>query len=133
MSENWFRVISAIRSTDINPQLSGSTRERDEKLQNQFLFQFQFDRILDYAAEICNDLAGKRVVFNTSNGYAGSRPESTTEGDNIAMISGVTFPMVLRKVESDPLKYTIVGPACIHGLTYGSGTDVHDKFEIILV
>ncbi|KAI0875533.1 hypothetical protein GGS24DRAFT_499752 [Hypoxylon argillaceum] len=95
--ENWFRVMSTIKPTVLSHNLDIPMPQRHEKLRSHLLAQPQFRSILRYTAEVCNDLAGRRVLLTTSDGYAGSGPEGILEGDHIAMIAGVALPMILRK------------------------------------
>ncbi|KAI0108705.1 hypothetical protein GGR51DRAFT_124279 [Nemania sp. FL0031] len=131
--ENWFRVMSTIRPTVFDQELEISMHERHEHLRSHILTQPQFGTILRYTADVCNDLAGKRVLFTTTDGYAGSGPEAMMENDYIAVIAGVALPMILRPTKHNAALYSVVGPACIHGLMGSAGLSIHEMSEIVLV
>ncbi|KAJ8125161.1 hypothetical protein O1611_g8478 [Lasiodiplodia mahajangana] len=131
--ENWFRVMSTIRPTVFDRALNIPTHERHEHLRSHFLAQPQFGTVLRYTADVCNDLAGRRVLFTTSDGFAGSGPEGMLENDFIVVIAGVALPMILRRTRHNPALYSVVGPACIHGLMGSAGLSIHEMSEIVLV
>ncbi|KAI1130974.1 heterokaryon incompatibility protein-domain-containing protein [Nemania abortiva] len=132
--ENWFRVMSTVKLTVFDGDLSISMRERHEHLRTHLLSQPEFGSVLRYTADVCNDLAGRRVLFTTSDGYAGSGPEEMMEGDRVAVIAGVALPMILRETrDNTSWYYSVVGPACIHGLMGGAGLSIHEMTEIVLV
>jgi hypothetical protein len=132
--DNWYRVMSTIKETALSVGSRGSLQRRDEELRSHFLAQPQFWDVLTFTANICNYLAGRRNLFTTSEGYAGSGPEGMLEGDMIACIIGVPVPMVLRARKFDPTRYTVIGPAFIHGLMEAQRElTIPDCPEIVLV
>ena len=76
-----------------------------------------------YFIDCCGRLAGKRSLFFTSKRYAGTGPiavvgqERGHTGDVVALIAGVSAPLVLRSQGGD--EYRVVGPALIPGLMKG--------------
>lgn len=46
-----------------------------------------------------------------------------SEGDEIALVRGVPVPMLLRKATDGSGRYSVVGPAFVHGLMEGEGWD----------
>lgn len=70
--------------------------------------------------KIFEELAGKRNLFDTYNGYIGSGPPNMTEGDLVAYIAGVPVPMILREADV-PTTYRLLGPAFVVGLMEGEG------------
>jgi hypothetical protein len=55
-------------------------------------------------------------LFTTSDGYLGKGLKAIQEGDFVALIAGVHWPLIIRK-EGDI--YRSKGPAYIHGIMYG--------------
>ncbi|KAF5546566.1 amidase [Fusarium mexicanum] len=62
--------------------------------------------------DTCNRIAGRRGLLVSDNGFIGSGPISTKQGDTISLIEGVPVPMALRKIGED---YQVVGPVFIDG------------------
>ncbi|KAI0152473.1 heterokaryon incompatibility protein-domain-containing protein [Hypoxylon sp. NC0597] len=77
--------------------------------------------------QINNHLAGRRNLFITTNGFAGSGPDAMRPGDTVMLIAGIPVPMILRRVVSKHSEtsggkyYRIIGPAYIYGLMKGEG------------
>jgi len=70
---------------------------------------------LDYVIKCCNSLSGKRGLFFSDDGHMGSGPEDMAKGDVVAVLKGVAVPMILRKRDSEPERYHVLGPAfCLH-------------------
>ncbi|KAI0885988.1 heterokaryon incompatibility protein-domain-containing protein [Annulohypoxylon maeteangense] len=71
--------------------------------------------------KIYNHLAGRRNLFTTTNGLAGSGPEGMNPGDIVMLIAGIHVPMILRRVADDGSgtnsnpAYRIIGPAYVYG------------------
>ncbi|KAI1399529.1 heterokaryon incompatibility protein-domain-containing protein [Hypoxylon fuscum] len=88
---------------------------------------------------MCNHLAGRRNLFITTKGLAGSGPELMIPGDSVVLIAGVSVPMILRQVVSresrttESLKYRVIGAAYIDGLMGGEAFTTQDLEEIVLV
>jgi len=59
-----------------------------------------------------------RTFFTTENGYMGTGSELAQAGDQIALISGMRFPMIVRRNDGDGM-YGFVCPAYVHGLMDG--------------
>ncbi|KAL8866794.1 MAG: hypothetical protein Q9174_006080, partial [Haloplaca sp. 1 TL-2023] len=56
-------------------------------------------------------------LFSTREGYLGVSAEGLREGDQISVILGCDFPMILRPRNSD--QFEVVGPCFVHGLMLG--------------
>jgi hypothetical protein len=69
-----------------------------------------------YHKERCRAIAGKRKIFVTSKGHFGAGPISMEIGDQVALLSGLTMPLILR--EAAP-HYEVVGEAYVHGAMQG--------------
>ncbi len=71
-----------------------------------------------------------RTFFTTEKGYMGTGSDMTQAGDQVALISGMRFPMIIRR-NSDGT-YRLVCPAYVHGVMNGEkwpedeGTGVKD-------
>jgi hypothetical protein len=57
-----------------------------------------------------------RLVFATSSGHFGLGPQTTKDGDIVAILYGCQWPVVLRKIEA---YYKVIGLSYVHGLMYG--------------
>lgn len=60
-----------------------------------------------------------RRIFRTRSGLLGTGPRSIREGDEVWILAGANVPFVLRRVESDNNRHTLVGEAYVHGLMHG--------------
>ncbi|KAI1350605.1 hypothetical protein F5Y01DRAFT_285781 [Xylaria sp. FL0043] len=63
-----------------------------------------------------------RRFFTTQNGFFGIGPASIEENDIVAVVMGVSVPIVLREVEdlnSDLKNYIVVGECYVHGIMDG--------------
>ncbi|KAH7310612.1 heterokaryon incompatibility protein-domain-containing protein [Stachybotrys elegans] len=56
-------------------------------------------------------------LFATADGYVGVSAIGVREGDQVAIILGCDFPIVIRPRGSD--RYEVVGPCFVHGLMLG--------------
>lgn len=75
-------------------------------------------RATSYFIGRCNKLATEnRIVFITSDGHLGTGPEYTAPKDQVALISGVAMPLILRSNEDG--RHQIVGPSYIYGMMEG--------------
>ncbi|OTA63590.1 hypothetical protein K449DRAFT_421695 [Hypoxylon sp. EC38] len=99
----------------------------------------QGDVAKDMTIKICNHIAGRRNVFITTNGLAGSGPEAMSSGDIVMLIAGIPVPMILRQVVADggeirdSLTYRIIGPAFVLGLMKGEGFETDTQTENIIL
>ena len=57
-----------------------------------------------------------KCLFTTENGYFGTAPDFVKPGDRIAVIAGISMPMILRPVETG---YELVTHGYVHGVMYG--------------
>ena len=62
-------------------------------------------------------LAG-RVLICTSKGYIGLAPESTQKGDAVVILSGCSYPVVLRDVGLGQ-GWKVIGEMYVRGLMEG--------------
>lgn len=63
-----------------------------------------------------NDHSVGLRLFRTSDGHLGKSDSSVKEGDIVILLSGLPLAMVARTAGS---KYTLKGPAYIHGIMNG--------------
>ncbi|KAL9030181.1 MAG: hypothetical protein Q9180_006937, partial [Flavoplaca navasiana] len=56
-------------------------------------------------------------LFSTREGYLGVSAKGLQEGDEVSVILGCDFPMILRRRDSD--QFEVVGPCFVHGLMLG--------------
>ncbi|KAL1633876.1 hypothetical protein SLS58_010932 [Diplodia intermedia] len=78
-------------------------------------------------------VAARRNLFITSYGYLGSGPHTMVEGDQVALVSGLPVPMILRRAGDGSSGFTVVGPAFVHGLMKGEEWDEDKLQEVVLV
>ena len=64
-------------------------------------------------------------------GYLGMGPKSGMMGDEVWIISGCPFPMVLRKVLDTEMSYFVLGRAYVHGVMHGEVVDDSTTWEEI--
>lgn len=64
----------------------------------------------------------------------GLAPEYTKAEDEIAILHGARFPVLLRRTAGKPQKYLVVGDCCIDGIMYGEAVDwkLEDADDILL-
>lgn len=65
---------------------------------------------------VCQRFAGRRGLFFSLDGYMGSGPSHMTMDDEIAILDGVSVPMILRPDGGENSRYRVIGPAFVHGL-----------------
>ncbi|KAL8754848.1 MAG: hypothetical protein Q9184_004992 [Pyrenodesmia sp. 2 TL-2023] len=78
--------------------------------------QRKFDPDNRYLYAIANYMKG-RHFFTTKQGYIGLSPEAGKIGDQICVVLGCQFPLLLRRMKSGNL--AVIGDCYIHGLMNG--------------
>ncbi|KAJ3544646.1 hypothetical protein NM208_g2941 [Fusarium decemcellulare] len=76
--------------------------------------------VWDFQVDLTNDLNSRKMALGVCEGQyseAGFVPCDAKAGDVVALISGVSLPMILRKQEDE--SYTVVGPAAFPGVLRG--------------
>jgi hypothetical protein len=74
---------------------------------------------LETHVRYCDKLTqDERSLFLTSGGFVGTATSSTTSGDSISLIAGVSMPVVLRQNQG-ATTYRLLGPAFVQGLMNG--------------
>jgi hypothetical protein len=63
----------------------------------------------------------RRKVILTSCGYFGVAPQSAKSGDQLYLLPGAEFPVLLRRYLEQEIEYEFVGECYIHGLMNGQG------------
>lgn len=82
-----------------------------------------FDRVaddpsaLEFTVKICNTLFQKRGLFFSLDGHIGSGPPNTLVGDKIAVLNGVSRPLILREDAQRLGLHRVIGPAFVCGFT----------------
>jgi len=66
-------------------------------------------------------LRARRKVLLTSQGFFGVAPNSVKVGDQLYLLLGAEFPILLRRLPETEVEYTLVGECYIHGLMHGKG------------
>ncbi|KAI0869711.1 heterokaryon incompatibility protein-domain-containing protein [Hypoxylon argillaceum] len=70
-------------------------------------------------------------LFRVGTGYLGMGPHSSEPGDELWIISGCPFPMVLRFGQGEVRKHSVIGRAYVHGLMHGEGLCENSNWEEI--
>ncbi|KAI1146230.1 heterokaryon incompatibility protein-domain-containing protein [Nemania diffusa] len=70
-------------------------------------------------------------LFRVGTGYLGMGPHSSEPGDELWIISGCPFPMVLRFGQGEVRKHSVIGRAPVHGLMHGEGLCENSNWEEI--
>lgn len=76
------------------------------------------EEVYSYHVERCDAIAGKRIFFTTGKGRLGTGPIGMQEGDGVALLAGLSCPVVLRRREGRET-YEVVGVAYVEGLMQG--------------
>ncbi|GAB1319998.1 hypothetical protein MFIFM68171_10208 [Madurella fahalii] len=75
--------------------------------------------ILNYIIKVVNRLVDEgRCLFVMPNGFAGSGPLETKDGDQVYLVPGVRAPLLLRS-EGEKWVFSLVGAVLVHGLMRG--------------
>jgi hypothetical protein len=78
--------------------------------------------------KIMNNMArSRRRVVLTSGGYFGLAQDSVKVGDQIYLLPGAEFPVLLRRLRKEKHEYVFVGECFIHGLMNGQGMTMTRK------
>lgn len=72
---------------------------------------------LGFTVKTCKRLSQRRGLFSSIDGHIGSGPPNMLLGDKIALLSGVSRPLVLREHPQRPEVYNVIGPAFVCGYT----------------
>ncbi|KAL8957075.1 MAG: hypothetical protein Q9193_005558 [Seirophora villosa] len=87
-------------------------------------------KALPFARQLSAIFNTKRLVA-TSKGFVGAAPLSTSEGDQIYLLSGGRVPFVLR-ARSDGT-HTLVGDSYVHGIMRGEAFEQREQLSARLV
>ena len=68
-------------------------------------------------------------LFLMDTGYLGMGPKSGALGDEVWIISGCSFPMVLRRLNGHKNSYNLLGRAYIHGVMHGEAVGEHSVWD----
>ena len=105
---------------------------------SQFPVAFYSDLAKDedacgYFVRCYNNIAGRRNLFASYNGYIGSGPPDMQTDDRITLVAGVPVPLVLRSQGDGPATFTLIGPAYVHGMMRGELWKDGELHDITLV
>lgn len=90
---------------------------------NDLLDRLADDRpAMEFTVKICNTLFEKRGLFFSIDGHIGSGPLNMLVSDKIALLNGISRPLILREDTNRPGLYRVIGPAFVCGFT-----DLKDK------
>ncbi|KAF7502910.1 hypothetical protein GJ744_004815 [Endocarpon pusillum] len=69
----------------------------------------------------------KSRLFRLASGHVGIGPKNIREGDVVCVVSDVTTPFVLRRIQHDqPNRCHLLGEAYVHGIMHGEAVDEMD-------
>jgi hypothetical protein len=63
----------------------------------------------------------RRKVLLTSQGFFGVAPNSVKVGDQLYLLPGAEFPILLRRLPKSEFEHSLIGECYIHGLMHGEG------------
>ncbi|OTA96050.1 hypothetical protein M434DRAFT_393125 [Hypoxylon sp. CO27-5] len=142
----WYKVLTRSKlalGERAGPGLEGHgpspEDSEDNDIEHVYDSHLQGNVAKDMTIKICNHIAGRRNVFITTDGLAGSGPEAMSSGDIIMLIAGIPVPMVLRQIVADgnetrgSFTYRVIGPAFVHGLMKGEGFRTRPRLEKIIL
>jgi hypothetical protein len=111
-----YQVLIAAEAAILDRAAAGDPTEAERRLCELFgasdnrllLFNLGLRYINEYLAE-------RRALFTTDKGHIGTGAPSVRVGDRLALIAGVSVPMVLREKRGRDGEYVVVGPAFVPG------------------
>ena len=103
--QGYVEAYTGVQSTNIVVDGAPANMEASEAVEEFHKFQHRLGQIM----------VG-RSAFRTRDGWIGLGPDSTTEGDVIAILSGGDAPFVLRACHGH---YHVVGNCYVEGVMYG--------------
>nr|OQO29743.1 hypothetical protein B0A51_02290 [Rachicladosporium sp. CCFEE 5018] len=68
-----------------------------------------------------------RCFFTTFTGRIGIGPDYLAEGDTIAVLTGIEWPLALRRIDDETELYILLGPCYVHGVMQGEAVAKHDE------
>lgn len=141
-SENAFDAWYHIMLTNDNPTAEAEAVESHPLSSNQeerhTLSIFRSSTALSYHHR-ATVFSNKKCFFTTANGFMGTGPDLIQPDDRIAIVAGLTMPLILRPAAAvaDGDGYRLVTHAYVHGMMYGdywpSPENENDLEPIILV
>jgi hypothetical protein len=117
VSRRWKREAEGYKNTFRDLQSPNTTGELSASIQ----------AYLKAARKICFG----RKIFSTEGGRVGLGPQSMSIGDVVCILKCVRVPFVLRKHETEPHTYRLIGEAYVHGLMRGEYLKISRKFHWI--
>ena len=119
--------------------------ENQEEVNKEFSKKMTADDVVKYRLfeESLVRVGRERVLFATTNGYAGLGPHGLKKGDRICLILGAATPFIIREKElaeetgnedmadGDGI-FVLVGECYIHGLMGGEGMTMGEVQDIVL-
>jgi hypothetical protein len=89
---------------------------------------------LGFHLALINGLSRGKLALVCSSLESGVAPMDTEVGDAVALISGVSLPMILRLRKSGKAGYEVIGPSLFPTVMFGTYWEVgHIRDEIVLV
>ncbi|KAH6706404.1 heterokaryon incompatibility protein-domain-containing protein [Leptodontidium sp. MPI-SDFR-AT-0119] len=80
-----------------------------------------------YAFLVFHYATNLRSFLTTRKGYIGNRPNATRSGDEVHLVAGSNWPLMLRKISdataSSPATYRRLGKCYIHGIMDGEAAE----------
>lgn len=128
---SWVNLLTARLDapSDTNTSTAETAAHIRSLLMAEGLYKYHLERV---AA-----ISGKRAFFKTKNTHLGTGPLAVETGDVVALLAGLSCPIILRisGEKEEPNTYKVVGIAYIEGLMQGEAWPENEEkiSELILV
>lgn len=111
-----YQVLKAAEPAVLDRAAAGESEEAERKLSELFGASDSGLFWLNLAVRYINEyLAERRALFTTDRGHVGTGAPGVRVGDRLALIAGVSMPMVLREKRGGSGDSVVVGPAFVPG------------------
>lgn len=111
-----YQVLKAAEPAVLDRAAAGESEEAERRLGDLFGASDSGLFWLNLAVRYINEyLAERRALFTTDRGHVGTGAPGVRVGDRLALIAGVSVPMVLREKRGGSGDYVVVGPAFVPG------------------
>lgn len=111
-----YQILSAAEPAVVDRAAAGEPAEAERKLRRLFEEREGGLFSLNLAVRYINQyLADRRALLTTERGFIGAGAAGVRVGDRLALIAGVSVPMVLREKRGRGGGFVVVGPAFVPG------------------
>ncbi|KAK1830990.1 heterokaryon incompatibility protein-domain-containing protein [Podospora conica] len=129
-----YQALIAVEPEVLDRAAAGEADEAQMRVRELFEESENNQRLLNLALRYVNDyLAERRALFVTDRGHIGTGATDARVGDRLALIAGVSVPMVLREKHRGGGEYVVVGPAFVPGFMESGDVGMMSTEMITLV